>query len=87
MTNYASGKHSQAICDRCCWKYKYLTIRKEWTCLKVCPFCFESKHPQLDPIDRIFDPQALDDPRPDNDDVGDTIQLNTLTNPTFGETL
>ena len=42
---YASGKHALGICDRCGWRYRYLQLQMEWTGFKVCPECFEVKHP------------------------------------------
>jgi hypothetical protein len=65
MGGYASGKYSQAICDRCGQQYKYLELKKEWTGFKVCPECYEPKHPQLLPKRTINEPQALYQPRPD----------------------
>jgi formylmethanofuran dehydrogenase subunit E len=44
---FASGKYSQAICDRCGYQYPYLELKKEWNGLFTCPECFEPKHPQL----------------------------------------
>ena len=64
---YASGKLAVAICDRCGFKKKLHDLRKEWTGLKVCDACFEPKHPQLGPFNHIADPEALYDPRPNND--------------------
>lgn len=64
---YASGKFAVAICDRCGFKKKLHDLRKEWTGLKVCDACFEPKHPQLGPFNHIADPEALYDPRPNND--------------------
>lgn len=61
---YAVGKKSLAICDRCGQQYPYLTMRKEWTGLKVCTECFEVKHPQLEPDPPPYEPQALYEPRP-----------------------
>ena len=61
---YASGKFALAICDRCGQQYDYLDLRKEWNGLKVCPECFETKHPQLEPTPPPFEPQALYEPRP-----------------------
>ena len=46
---FASGKFSQAICDRCGFQVPYLNLSKEWNGLLVCQECFEPKHPQLDP--------------------------------------
>ena len=65
MGGYASGKYSLALCDRCGQRYQYLVLRKEWTGFKVCPECYEPKHPQLEPRRRVSDPQALKDARPD----------------------
>jgi protein-arginine kinase activator protein McsA len=62
---YAVGKYSQAICDRCGFQYPYLEMREEWNGHKVCPECFETKHPQLDPIFTPTDPQAIYKPRVD----------------------
>tara|TARA_R100000951_G_scaffold114161_3_gene117829 strand:- start:4738 stop:5040 length:303 start_codon:yes stop_codon:yes gene_type:complete len=62
---YASGKYSKGICDRCGFEYPYGSLQKEWNNLKVCPECFETKHPQLEPPPPPFEPEALYDPRPD----------------------
>jgi len=61
---FASGKHAIAICDRCGFEYKYLSLKREWTGFRVCSECFEVKHPQLEPISHIADPEALRFPRP-----------------------
>jgi|TARA_R110001583_G_scaffold190440_1_gene354707 ribosome-binding protein aMBF1 (putative translation factor) len=61
---YAVGKKSLGLCDRCGQQYPYLSLRKEWTNLKVCPECFETKQPQLEPTPPASEPQALYDPRP-----------------------
>ena len=62
---YASGKHSIAICDRCGFQYKYTQLREEWNGFRVCSECFEPKHPQLEPVRHLADPEALRHPRPD----------------------
>jgi NAD-dependent SIR2 family protein deacetylase len=62
---YAVGKYSEAICDRCGFQYPYLKLREEWNGFKVCPECYEPKHPQLDPVLTPVDPQALYKPRVD----------------------
>tara|TARA_R110000744_G_scaffold134862_1_gene244126 strand:- start:634 stop:1251 length:618 start_codon:yes stop_codon:yes gene_type:complete len=49
MGIYASGAKSHAICDRCGFKYSFLSLREEWTGHKVCTDCWEPKHPQLEP--------------------------------------
>ena len=60
---YASGRKSQAICDRCGLKYPYPDLKEEWTGLRVCSYCYEPKHPQLNPHS-ASDPEALRHPRP-----------------------
>jgi NAD-dependent SIR2 family protein deacetylase len=65
---FATGKYSQAICDRCGYQYPYLELRKEWNGLFVCPECYEPKHPQLDPPYHAADPEALKNARPDREE-------------------
>ena len=62
--SFATGKYSQAICDRCGYQYPYLDLKKEWNGLFVCPECFEPKHPQLENKDDPADAQALPWSRP-----------------------
>lgn len=62
---FATGRYSQAICDRCGYQYNYLDLKKEWNGLFTCPECYEPKHPQLDPPPSRPDPEALQNPRPD----------------------
>tara|TARA_R100000935_G_scaffold15621_1_gene31240 strand:- start:1561 stop:1893 length:333 start_codon:yes stop_codon:yes gene_type:complete len=64
---YASGKFARALCDRCGFEYKLAQLREEWNGLKTCRDCFESKHPQLEPLPHISDSEALYKPRPNND--------------------
>ena len=78
---YAIGLYSKAICDRCGFRYDYLDLRQEWTGFKVCPECYETKHPQLEPIHHSVDPQALHQPRPDVSDSNDV----TIVLPIFSE--
>ena len=68
---FASGKNSIAECDRCGFRFKLTTLRKEVVKtkvydLKVCPQCWDPDQPQLQlgmyPVD---DPQGLRNPRPD----------------------
>ena len=65
---YAQGKHSLGVCDRCGFAVKYLQLRMEWTGFKVCPECYEPKHPQLEPLPIISDPEALENARPQRAD-------------------
>lgn len=79
---YAVGKFALAHCDRCGFRYKLLELQKEWNGLKVCKECFEIKHPQLEPVPAVIDPEALYEPRPDNDSENtDYIHIFTNTDP------
>ena len=62
---FASGKHALAICDRCGFRAKYTEIREEWNGSRVCPECYETKHPQLEPPKVRADAEALRNARPD----------------------
>ena len=70
---YASGKFALAICDRCGFRYRLHQLKKEWNGLKTCPSCYDPKHPQLEPPTYITDPEALYDPRPNNDKENTTF--------------
>ena len=62
---FALGKYAFGVCDRCGFRVKYLDMKTEWTGFKVCPECFEPKHPQLDPPHHVSDPEALRQARPE----------------------
>ena len=64
---YALGKFAKGLCDRCSFEYKLSELREEWNGAKVCPDCYEPKHPQLEPLTATADPEALYKPRPNND--------------------
>tara|TARA_R100001510_G_scaffold45521_1_gene42216 strand:+ start:591 stop:929 length:339 start_codon:yes stop_codon:yes gene_type:complete len=64
---YALGKFARALCDRCGFEYKLNELKEEWNGLKTCPECYETKHPQLEPLTATADPEALYRPRPNND--------------------
>ena len=86
MSKYATGRWAKAMCDRCGRKYPYKELRKEWNNLKVCNSCWEPRHEQLDPIRHVYDPQALVEPRVDNDDEGTAVtQLSTIVPGTHGD--
>jgi hypothetical protein len=40
-------------------------MKTEWDHTRVCPECYESKHPQLEPIQVPVDAEVLWQPRPD----------------------
>ena len=76
--SYAIGIRSFGQCDRCGFRVKYLNLRKEWNGLKVCPDCYETKHPQLEPHQTGADPDALFEARPDT--VVETTDFVVYTN-------
>jgi len=88
---FASEKRSLGDCDRCgiTWelkKLKFLTIRMRKTNIRVCPDCWEKDHPQhKQGTFKIFDPQALKNPRPA--DNADRTLTPAATQPTPGDLL
>tara|TARA_A100001515_G_scaffold144672_2_gene149495 strand:- start:3374 stop:3706 length:333 start_codon:yes stop_codon:yes gene_type:complete len=71
---YATGKYAIALCDRCGFEYKLSQLREEWNGLKTCRDCFDPKHPQLEPLPHVSDPEALYKPRPNNDlEIGEGV--------------
>jgi hypothetical protein len=79
MSKYATGKWAYGISDRSGVRYRLRDMRKEWNGLLVGKDEWERKQPQLEPIRASTDPQALFNPRPDQDaghvyvSVGDYI--------------
>tara|TARA_R100000329_G_scaffold151432_1_gene147535 strand:+ start:2064 stop:2771 length:708 start_codon:yes stop_codon:yes gene_type:complete len=69
MGNYTSGKDAYGISDRSGFRYRLRDMRTEWNGMKVGPDEYEPKHPQLEPRRRVIDPQALKDPRPENNSI------------------
>jgi len=68
---FSSGKNSIAECDRCGFRFKLTSLRRETVKTKireilVCSSCYDPDQPQLMlgmyPVD---DPQGVRDPRPD----------------------
>tara|TARA_R100000541_G_scaffold58866_1_gene70899 strand:+ start:723 stop:1028 length:306 start_codon:yes stop_codon:yes gene_type:complete len=64
---FAVGKKAYGLCDICGQRYRLNKLKKQWDGLKVCPQDYSEKHPQLQPRHRVADPEALRDPRPNND--------------------
>jgi hypothetical protein len=68
---FASGKWAISQCDRCGFRYqlkelKKLVIKTKNINLLVCPTCWEPDQPQLQlGMYPVYDPQALQNPRPD----------------------
>jgi len=84
---FSSGKNSIAECDRCGFRFKLTSLRKETVKTKirnimVCSICYDPDQPQLllgmYPVD---DPQAVRDPRPDRS----YVSSGTLANGYQGE--
>lgn len=69
---YASAKHSIAQCDRCNFRYKLKDLRTQTLKtkpykVKVCKTCWDPDQPQLQlGMYPVYDPQAVEEPRPDN---------------------
>ena len=61
---YAVGKKSKAISDRSGMAFPYTEMVKEWNGSFVHRSEYEEKHPQLEPLPIIQDPQSLQDARP-----------------------
>ena len=70
-SQFSSGKHAIAECDRCGWRYKLtqlkkLVIKTKNVNILVCPECWEPDQPQLQlGLYPVNDPQAVKNPRPD----------------------
>jgi hypothetical protein len=58
-------------------------LKKEWQNLKVCVFCYEPKHPQLEPRRNVSDAIALYEPRPLPDDTFN-VYIGTIGDSAFG---
>lgn len=69
MGAYASGKYALGICDQCGQQYMLNELKKTWEGFKVCQECYEPKHPQLEPLRAVSDPQALYQPRPEKYEI------------------
>jgi hypothetical protein len=62
---FASGKWAYGISDRSGRRYRLKDMKREWNGLLVGPDEFEVKHPQIEVRQKVVDPQALKNPRPD----------------------
>lgn len=72
-THYIQGDHN-VICDRCGFKVKASTTRKEWNGLRVCERHWEARHPQ-DKLRGQVDNQSVHDPRPEQTDTFITTEI------------
>ena len=59
MARYASGKFALRISDRSGMAFPYNEMVQEWNGSWVHISEFEPKHPQLEPLPRVTDPQSL----------------------------
>lgn len=73
---FATGKHALAMCDRCGLQVSYIELKTQIinlkpTGLRVCAECLDQDHPQYQVgLWPVNDPQALENPRPDQDNDG-----------------
>lgn len=65
MSKFATGKWAYGISDRSGFRYRLRDMRREWNGLLVGRDEWEAKQPQLEPIRATPDPQALRNPRPE----------------------
>ena len=63
MGRYATGKFAKRISDRSGMAFPYNEMVKEWNGSVVHTSEFEAKHPQLEPLPIVNDPQALQESR------------------------
>ena len=63
MAKFATGKRSLSISDRSGMAFPYNEMVQEWTGSWVHISEFEPKHPQLEPLPIVTDPQSLQYPR------------------------
>jgi hypothetical protein len=59
MGKYASGKFAKRISDRSGMAFPYNEMVQEWTGAWVHTSEYEPKHPQLEPLPIVTDPQSL----------------------------
>ena len=67
MSRFATGKHAFGISDRSGFRYRLKDMRKEWNGLLVGKDEYEEKHPQLEPFNKVADPEAIKNARPETD--------------------
>ena len=65
MGRYASDANAYGISDRSGFRYRLRDMRKEWNGFLVGEDEYEPKHPQLTPSKAPADPEALKNPRPE----------------------
>lgn len=83
MARYASGKNAWGFSDRSGFRYRLSEMVTEWNGSKVGPDEFEPKHEQLEPISPGPDPQALYDPRPENNIISASVTFPVFSTQTL----
>jgi hypothetical protein len=81
---YARGKHARAMCDICGFEVKYTSLKPQWDGFRACPTCWTPRHPQDFPRIVLTDPEALRDPRPDNDQEAGCGLVTATSDPYIG---
>lgn len=68
--SYARGSQAWGLCQKCGFRFLLNQLRLDgyYPNLRVCPECFDTRHPQEDYVD-VSDPQALWRPSPDTQPV------------------
>ena len=86
-SKFASSRNALAICDICGFQYKLRELRSVVTRgtdtnIKACPECWNGDHPQNE-LGRypVYDPQALQDPRPDFAELHESRNIQYGFNP------
>ena len=64
MSTFSKGKYAKSISDRSGMAFPYNEMVKEWNGALVHISEYEAKHPQLEPLPIIQDPQSLENARP-----------------------
>ena len=93
MGKYASGRFAKRISDRSGMAFPYNEMVQEWNGSWVHTSEFEPKHPQLEPLPIVTDPQSLQYARAQRKDSrvfvgGDTGPINagrTVSRPSTGD--
>ena len=75
MATFATGKKAYAISDRSGMRFPYREMVREWNGFLVHYSEYEAKQPQLDPKPVGSDPQALRNPRVQQEDTPQLILL------------
>jgi hypothetical protein len=83
---YASGRYAKAECQKCGLEFRYLQIVSDghWRHLRVCPRCYDPKHPQ-ERLINVSDAVALWRPAPQTRHAPTTPTLAGVLNGTTAE--